>query len=192
LIYPLVHELTRRPEAEGRLLTEAEGYHRVERRSDWQRRKQQDGVHKHHRHSWMTWKTHNGIENLTLCDYHDKLFGIWRSPEGVHHRIDVVMVAFPEELPFARLTWTGSRTFNRLCRLRAIHLGLNLGPHNLTAREQTTVILDARADPPRQMELPPLGVLPQEHCQSEADILRILARGTDDFAGVYDPLCRNA
>ena len=46
----------------------------------------------------MTWKTHNGIENLTLCDHHDKLFGVWRTPSGRHHRIDVVVVAFPDEL----------------------------------------------------------------------------------------------
>ena len=44
-----------------------EGYHRIERRSDWQRRKADDGVRKHHRQSWMTWKTHNGIENLSMC-----------------------------------------------------------------------------------------------------------------------------
>ena len=111
-----------------------------------------------------------GIENLSLCDYHDKCFGVWRTPEGKHHRIDVVVVAFPEERSFALLAWTGSRTFNRLCRLRAIHLGLNLGPHNFTARERVTVVLDARAQPPVQLELPPLGVLPFEHCRTEEDM----------------------
>lgn len=193
LIYPLVAILQNRSDAEGRLLSEREAYHRIERRSDWQRRKQADGVHRHHRSSWMTHKTHNGIENLTLCDYHDKLFGIWRAPGGTHHRIDVVMVAFPEELPFARLAWTGSRTLNRLCRLRAIHLGLNLGPHNFTAREHTTVTLDAMAGAGRgQLELRPLQVLPAECVRSEADILRILAGGTDAFAALEDPLNRNA
>ena len=192
LLYPLVQALEARADAEGRLLREAEGYQRIERRSDWVRRKAQDGVHKHHRQPWMTWKTHNGIENLSLCDYHDKLFGIWRTPSGVHHRIDVVVVAFADELPFARLAWTGSRTFNRLCRLRAIHLGLNLGPHNITAREKVTVMIDAHADSPLQIELPPLGVVPFDYCRTEADILRLLARGTDDFAALYDPLHRNA
>jgi DNA polymerase mu len=107
----------------------------------------------------------------------------------------VVVVAFPEELPFARLTWTGSRTFNRLCRLRAIHLGLNLGPHNLTVRETgegATVVLDARCEPPRTISLPPLGVVPNALVRTEADILRILARGTDDFEALSDPLNRNA
>lgn len=111
---------------------------------------------------------------------------------GMHHRIDIVVVAFPHERPFARLAWTGSRTFNRLCRLRAIQLGLNLGPHCFTAREPVTVVVDARTEPPVQLELPALGVVPREHCRTEADILRILARGTDDFEALYDPLYRNA
>lgn len=102
------------------------------------------------------------------------------------------MVAFPEELPFARLAWTGSRTFNRLCRLRAIHIGLNLGPHNITARDRTTVVLDARVHPPHTLELQPLDVIPPECIQSEADILRILACGTDDFAQLVEPMNRNA
>ena len=37
--------------------------------------------------------------------------------------------AFPEELPFARLAWTGSRILNRIMRLQAIALGINLGAH---------------------------------------------------------------
>ena len=177
---------------EGRLLPESEGYFRIERRSDWQRRVASDGVHRHHRSPWMTWKTHNGIENLTLCDYHDKVFGVWRTPAGVHHRIDIVVVAFPHELPYARLTWTGSRTFNRLTRLRAIHMGLNLGPHSRTARERVRVVVDASVQPPRTIELAPLEVVPAEYVHSEADILRILAGGSEDFAALYDPLNRNA
>ena len=82
LIYPLADALMRRSEEEGRLLSGSEGYHRIERRSDWQRRTAQDGVHKHHRQTWMTWRTHNGIENLSMCDYHDKCFGIWRTGGG--------------------------------------------------------------------------------------------------------------
>jgi DNA polymerase/3'-5' exonuclease PolX len=52
----------------------------------------------------------------------------------VHHRIDIVVVAHPEELPFARLTWTGSRSLNRLMRLRASEVGLNLNSNGLSAR----------------------------------------------------------
>ena len=66
LIYPLVRALEMREDGEGRLLSEAEGYQRIERRSDWQRRKQADGVHKHHRQTWMTWKTHNGSASAAV------------------------------------------------------------------------------------------------------------------------------
>ena len=51
--------------------------------------------------------------------------GIWRNSAGRHRRIDIVIVAAPEELAFARLTWTGSRTLNRMLRYRAIHLARN-------------------------------------------------------------------
>ena len=44
LMYALVDALERRPDAAGRLLRPSEGYQRIERRSDWQRRKQPDGV----------------------------------------------------------------------------------------------------------------------------------------------------
>ena len=89
------------------------------------------------------------------------------------------------------MTWTGSRTFNRLTRLRAIHLGLDLGPHGFTAKEAGTFVLDARREPPLTVTLPALGVVPYEHMQSEEDILRVLARGTDEFAALFPPTARN-
>jgi DNA polymerase mu len=78
-----------------------------------------------------------------------QVYGIYRNGRGLHRRLDIVVVAFPEELPFARLTWTGSRTLNRLLRQRAIQLGLHLTANGLAARpphgvSSTTVLVDAR------------------------------------------------
>ena len=75
----------------------------------------------HHRHHSMVNEAFRGYENLEH-DHHDKYFGIWRTPAGAHHRIDIVVCATPLDLPFARLAWTGSRTLNRLLRLRAVSL----------------------------------------------------------------------
>ena len=36
------------------------------------------------------------------------------------------------------------------------------------------------------------GQVPVEFTRSEEDIIRILASGTDAFAGIYNPLMRNA
>uniref|UniRef100_A0A6V2WX53 Uncharacterized protein n=1 Tax=Emiliania huxleyi TaxID=2903 RepID=A0A6V2WX53_EMIHU len=83
---------------------------------------------RHRRDHSMLDSIRYGIENLA-CDHHDKVFAIWRSAGGRHRRIDVVVCAFPEELPFARLAWTGSRMLNRMMRLQAIALGINLGAH---------------------------------------------------------------
>ena len=54
------------------------------------------------------------------------------------------------------------------------------------------LVLDARREPPLTVTLPALGVVPYEHMQSEEDILRVLARGTDEFEALYDPRNRNA
>ena len=82
----------------------------------------------------MANETSKGYENLHH-DHHDKFFGIWRSVRtGRLHRVDIVVCSHPEELPFARLGWTGTRTLNRLMRLRAIELGLNLNSNGLSAR----------------------------------------------------------
>ena len=138
-----------------------------------------------------------GYENLN-GDWHDKCMGIWRSAAGRHHRIDIVIVAKPEELPFARLTWTGSRTFNRMLRQRAIQLGLHLTANGLVAKppigvHETRVVLEARPGRERaEAVVRGCGQVPVGWTQSEEDIIRILACGTDAFAGVYDPLMRNA
>lgn len=131
-------------------------------------------------------------------DWHDKAYGIWRNTAGRHRRIDIVVVAFPDELPYARLTWTGSRTLNRLLRHRAIQLGLHLTANGLTAhppagrgRQETTVVLDARPGRER-VEVALVGHAPVPDCTSEEEVLRVLAGGTDAFAGIYDPLMRNA
>ena len=122
-------------------------------------------------------------------DWYDKLFGFCSS------RAAASTAWTSSSSPagggsFARLTWTGSRTFNRLTRLRAIHLGLDLGPHGFTAKRRHLVV--ARREPPLTVTLPALGVVPYEFMQSEEDILRVLARGTDEFAALYDPRNRNA
>ena len=139
----------------------------------------------------------HGHENL-LGDWHDKAYGIWRNQEGRHRRLDLIIVAFPEELPFARLTWTGSRTLNRLMRQRAIHLGLHLTANGLCARpppgvRETQVVLDARPGHARvELSIQGYGAVPSELLRTEEAIIRLLACGTDAFAALYDPRMRNA
>ena len=105
----------------------------------------------------MANETSKGYENLHH-DHHDKFFGIWRSARtGKLHRIDLVVCSHPEEIPFARLGWTGTRLLNRAMRQRAIELGLYLGAHCIVARgdrpgtAETTVVVEAR--PGRQPEV---------------------------------------
>ena len=124
--------------------------------------------------------------------------GLWRNGDGRHRRIDIVVVATPEELPFARLTWTGSRTLNRLLRYRAIHLGLHLTANGIVARppngvSETLVLVDDRPGRDKvEVVVRGHGQVPTAWTRTEEDIIRILANGTDAFAGVYDPLMRNA
>ena len=147
----------------------------------------------------MANETSKGFENLHH-DHHDKFFGIWRSARTQRlHRIDIVICSHPDELPFARLAWTGTRTLNRLMRLRAIHLGLYLGAHCLVARgdrvgtSETEVVVDARPGRRREVvTLQRLEHLPFQHVRSEEDILRVLACGTDDFIRLVEPTNRNA
>ena len=149
--------------------------------------------------SHMANESSKGYENLHH-DHHDKFFGIWRSARtGKHHRVDIVVCSHPEEIPFARLGWTGTRTLNRTMRLRAIELGLYLGAHCIVARgdrkgtTETKVVVEAR--PGRRPEvvlLKPLEHLPFSLVRSEEDILRVLACGTDDFIQLLDPTNRNA
>ena len=133
-----------------------------------------------------------------LGDWHDKAYGIWRNAAGRHRRLDIVVVAFPDELAFARLTWTGSRTLNRLLRHRAIHLGLHLTANGLCARpppgvHETRVVVDARPGRERvEVTIRGHGSVPMELLQSEEAIIRLLANGTDDFRAIVSPLNRNA
>ena len=42
------------------------------------------------------------------------------------------------------------------------------------------------------VEVALVGHAPVPDCTSEEEVLRVLAGGTDAFAGIYDPLMRNA
>ena len=190
VVCPLVAEL----EQLGVLLTKSEGRRTLIRRDH--KKKQPDPLNgeKGYLKRPVISSQNVGIENLQ-GDWHDKVFGIWRTPEGMHHRIDIVVVNVPEELPFARLTWTGTRTLNRLMRLQAIQLGLNLNANGLLAREgpETRVVVEARpGHASREVVIHGHGHVPFEFCTTEEDIIRILARGTDHFVGLVDPRCRNA
>ena len=140
-----------------------------------------------------------GAENLKM-DHHDKIFGIWRSlTTGKHHRIDIVVVAHPEELAFARLAWTGSRVLNRMMRLRALSLGLSLSAHALVvtgdkaeADGRTTVILSTNGDARVGLRLRTGDVVPFHLVHTETAIIRVLAQGTKQFAGIYSKTNRNA
>ena len=59
------------------------------------------------------------------------MFGIWRTAEGRHRRIDIVVNSLPEEIAFCRMGWTGSRLFNRLLRDYAKKRHLYLSAHAL-------------------------------------------------------------
>ena len=144
-----------------------------------------------------------GAENLKM-DHHDKVFTIWKSATtGCHHRIDIVVVAHPEELAFARLAWTGSRVLNRMMRLRALSLGLSLSAHALVctgdkaeADGKTTVVLRVfEHNGERQVETVRLAageVVPYRLVSTEMAIIRVLAEGTDDFTHLNRPTNRNA
>ena len=101
-----------------------------------------------------------------------------------------------QELPFTLLGWTGSRLLNRMMRQRAKELGLYLSSHALIATPPTehgstatwtTVIADGR-----RLQVHSLTEVPYEYIRSEEDIMRILAGGTDEFRGLYEPMNRNA
>ena len=231
VILPLVAEL----QAQGRVLPQDQGRLQVTRRDH--RKKQPDPVSGERGYLKPRGPhTPHGVENLQ-GDWHDKIFGLWRTPQGTHHRIDIVVVSQPEELPFALLSWTGpptlpfaltlavaghstppappppslagTRSLNRLLRLRALELGLNLNANGLTGNphkdgaEQhrvalpvgvgTKVRIEARpGHEPLEIVVRGYGVVPYRYMRSEEDILRVLAQGTDAFAHLYDPRNRNA
>ena len=57
----------------------------------------------------------------------------------------------------------------------------------------TRVVIEARPGrEPLEVVVRGRGVVPFEHLRSEEDIIRVLARGADAFAGIYDPRHRNA
>ena len=136
--------------------------------------------------------TTHGFEHLSH-DKTDRCFGVWRSPTtGEHHRVDLVVCGLAEELPFSMLAWTGSRLLNRLLRQRAIDLDLALTPHALHARQDMTVVIDARpGEERREIQLRALQEIPFELMRNEEDVLRVLAGGTDEFAALFPPTARN-
>lgn len=82
-------------------------------------------------------------------------------------------------------------------RLQASDVGLHLSSHALLLRDNThPVTLDASCTPPKLFAAPegeaaPF-VIPYEHFSCEADVLRVLARGTRAFEALADPHMRNA
>ena len=57
----------------------------------------------------------------------------------------------------------------------------------------TRVVIEARpGHEPLEAVVCGRGVVPFRHLRSEEEIIRVLARGTDAFAGIYDPRHRNA
>jgi DNA polymerase mu len=160
---------------------------------------------KHRAENRTSWSTPAfGHANLTQ-DAHDRCFGVWRTAGGQVRRVDIVVCAVPEELPFALLSWTGSRTLNRLMRLHAeTDLGLRLTPHGLFAKgdrdpdspwsfpyvagtSDTRVALSGG----RSIVLKRYQPVPYDLMRTEEDILRLLACGTDAFCKLYDPTNRN-
>ena len=124
---------------------------------------------------------------------------MWRTPnEGKHRRIDIVVNATPEELPFARLGWIGSRLLNRMLRQQAQECGLFLSSHalNVIDKNRPLILTDPRTREvilrvPAEGETVPATV-PYEFVRSEADILYILGECTRDFMALADPRNRNA
>eukprot|EP00908_Phaeocystis_cordata_P001019 Transcript_11097.p1 GENE.Transcript_11097~~Transcript_11097.p1 ORF type:complete len:501 (+),score=188.95 Transcript_11097:3-1505(+) len=196
---PLIKEL----EARGRLVRAGGDGWQMARMCHEHRRESVPGVRSHRRHEKQLSTSTRGFENLST-DYHDKVFGVWRSTSepGVVHRIDIVVNSFPEELPFTLLGWTGSRLLNRLMRHHAKEMGLFLSSHALIATPQTSnahnaehtdVVIEARPGKPAvSVRVKSLTEVPYEFVQSEEAILRILAGGTDDFKGLYEAQHRNA
>ena len=140
--------------------------------------------------------TSHGFENLSQ-DKHDKVFGVWRTPEGRHRRVDLVVCSYPEELPICRISWTGSRLLNRMLRQHAQHHGLFLSAHALlVTQSDMPLLLRDRATGevvrvPAPGQHPPVEV-PYRFLRSERDVLYLLAGGTDAFFALLDPRNRNA
>ena len=86
-------------ERSGRLLPQQGGW-QMARTSHDQRRESLPGVRSHRRNVQQLSTSTRGFENLST-DYHDKVFGVWRSTSGRHHRIDIIVNSFPEARPSA-------------------------------------------------------------------------------------------
>ena len=175
----------------------------VPRKHGWQmpklaheKRLLKDGVRAHRRDVSACTGTSHGFENLSM-DSHDKVFGVWRTREGRHRRIDIVVNSFPEELALARLTWTGSRLLNRMMRLHAQHNGLSLTAHALLVTQSDLPLLIRDNETGEVARIPAAGQptpveVPYKYLGTERDIIFLLGGCTDAFFGLLDPRNRNA
>jgi DNA polymerase/3'-5' exonuclease PolX len=186
----LCDELERR----GRLVPKAGGWQM--RRLGHRSRELVGGVRKHRRDPNQASHSSRGFENLSQ-DYHDKVFGVWRTREGRHRRIDIVVNSFPEELPLCRLAWTGSRTFSRLLRLHAQNQSLYLSAHALLVTDTGQPITLRDSASGREVRVPAEGCsapaeVPYEFLRTEEDVLYLLGNCTDAFTALKDPRNRHA
>ena len=175
----------------------------VPRKTGWQmpklchaKRQMLGGARAHRRSVDACTGTSHGFENLSQ-DAHDKVFGVWRTPQGRCHRIDIVVNSFPEELALCRLTWIGSRLLNRLLRQHALNNGLTLTAHALLVTQQDKPLFLRDHATGEVTRIPALGQavpveVPYRFLQSERDLLFLLGGCTDAFLGLVDPRNRNA
>ena len=138
----------------------------------------------------------HGYENLSM-DYHDKVFGVWRTAEGRHRRIDLVVCSYPEEIALARLTWIGGRQLNRFMRGYCLSNGLWLSAHALLVKNagEPLVIRDQQSG--QVVTIPAPGeptpaIVPYKYLRTERHVLYLLGGGTDEFFGLLDARNRNA
>mmetsp|Transcript_24098 Transcript_24098/g.50548 ORF Transcript_24098/g.50548 Transcript_24098/m.50548 type:complete len:810 (-) Transcript_24098:302-2731(-) len=196
VLYPLLRALERA----GRLVPATNGWQMVSlhhaKRLPLRGRRDGSVLRQHQRLTRPVDGAGGGFENLSF-DRHDRAFCVWRGHAGALHRIDLIVCATPEELPFARIAWTGSRLLNRLMRTQAHALGLTLNAHGLFNNGtrggvdgRILVHLDARAG--STASVAKLQPVPYDLISSEEAVIRVLARGTEAFADLYNPLNRNA
>ena len=157
------------------------------------------GEYAHRKDIHATNETTHGFENLSM-DYHDRLFGIWKSkqPDGTikHRRIDIVVCSFPEELALCRLGWTGSRLFNRLLRHHCLNSGLYLTTHALLVRDAGKPLILKNESTGETVRVPAPGQacpaeVPYQFLQTEEQVMYLLAGCTKKFEKMLDPRNRN-
>ena len=104
--------------------------------------------------SWQHW------------DHLARHFGVFRTPAGRRRRIDVIVAAHLE-WPFALLSWTGGKVFNRLLRHYANTMHCQLSAHGLV-----TVPAQGDAAAPKLIPFETHPGAPPP--RTEEDVLRLL------------------